>query len=202
MDLSKKVGYIKGLMAGLKIDDSTPEGQVLNAMAELLEEMAEEIEINAEIIDTICECIDEGEDFECDCCDDCDDVKAQEFDEDPFADDEVMSEDELKELDRISNELEEQYATEQEIDADKAPTNDEPFTAENQDAGVIIENQIPSNNEFMKGEHEMPESTAPDDVSYECPCPVCGRTFPLTADQVKAGSASCPLCGAYLEFEF
>lgn len=44
MELSKKAAYIKGLMEGLKIDDSTDQGKVMKAMAELLEEMAEAIE--------------------------------------------------------------------------------------------------------------------------------------------------------------
>ena len=96
MELSKKVGYIKGLMAGLKIDDSTPEGQVLAAMSDLLEEMAEEVEINSEIIDNVTAYIDDLEycDDDCDCCgDECDccddeeeddlsDIKAVEYDED------------------------------------------------------------------------------------------------------------------------
>ena len=98
MELSKKVGYIKGLMAGLKIDDSTPEGQVLAAMSDLLEEMAEEVEINSEIIDNVTAYIDDLEycDDDCDCCgDECDccddeeeddlsDIKAVEYDEDPM----------------------------------------------------------------------------------------------------------------------
>ena len=29
MELSNKVAYLKGLMDGLKIDDSTPEGKIL-----------------------------------------------------------------------------------------------------------------------------------------------------------------------------
>ena len=44
MELSKKAAYIKGLMEGLGIDDSTDQGKVMKAMAELLEEMAEAIE--------------------------------------------------------------------------------------------------------------------------------------------------------------
>ena len=44
MELSNKAAYLKGLMEGLKIDDSTDQGKVLKAMAELLEEMAKAIE--------------------------------------------------------------------------------------------------------------------------------------------------------------
>ena len=40
MELSKKVAYLKGLMEGLKIDDSTNEGKILTIMADILDEMS------------------------------------------------------------------------------------------------------------------------------------------------------------------
>ncbi len=40
MNAMEKVAYIKGLMEGLGIEDSTKEGKVLKAMAEVLEELA------------------------------------------------------------------------------------------------------------------------------------------------------------------
>lgn len=54
MELSNKAAYIKGLIDGLKIDDSTPEGKVIIAMAELLEEMSGTVEdIAAEVDETV-----------------------------------------------------------------------------------------------------------------------------------------------------
>ena len=44
MELSNKAAYLKGLMEGLKIDESTDQGKVMKAMAELMEEMAKAIE--------------------------------------------------------------------------------------------------------------------------------------------------------------
>ena len=44
MELSNKAAYIKGLMEGMKIDETTDQGKVLKAMAELMEEMAKAIE--------------------------------------------------------------------------------------------------------------------------------------------------------------
>ena len=44
MELTNKAAYIKGLMEGLKIDESTDQGKVIKAMAELMEEMAKAIE--------------------------------------------------------------------------------------------------------------------------------------------------------------
>ena len=37
MELSKKVAYLKGLMEGLKIDDSTNEGKILTIMADIVD---------------------------------------------------------------------------------------------------------------------------------------------------------------------
>ncbi len=88
MELSNKVAYLKGLMEGLKIDDSTNEGKVLLAMADILDEMALTVEDIADEVDEVVELVDIlDEDLgdvendlycgdECcddDCCCDCDD---------------------------------------------------------------------------------------------------------------------------------
>ncbi|MBP1532812.1 MAG: hypothetical protein J6I46_01690 [Ruminococcus sp.] len=44
MELTNKAAYLKGLMEGLKIDESTDQGKVMKAMADLMEEMAKAIE--------------------------------------------------------------------------------------------------------------------------------------------------------------
>lgn len=54
MELSKKVAYLKGLMDGLKIDESTNEGKILKLMADVLEDMADSIEdIATEVDETV-----------------------------------------------------------------------------------------------------------------------------------------------------
>lgn len=58
MELSKKVAYLKGLMEGLKIDDTTNEGKVLIAMSDVLDEMAATIEDIADEVDEAVELID------------------------------------------------------------------------------------------------------------------------------------------------
>ncbi|WP_443710851.1 CD1247 N-terminal domain-containing protein [Ruminococcus bicirculans (ex Wegman et al. 2014)] len=89
MELSKKVAYLKGLMEGLKIDDSTNEGKILTIMADILDEMsatvediAEDVDETVELVDTLDEDLGEiedliyGDDNDDDCCDDdccCDD---------------------------------------------------------------------------------------------------------------------------------
>lgn len=95
MELSKKVAYLKGLMEGLKIDDSTNEGKILAMMADILEDMAEAVEDLAveadetvDLVDALDEDLgaleedfyglddDEEDDDECDCC--CDDDEMYE----------------------------------------------------------------------------------------------------------------------------
>ena len=69
MELSKKVAYLKGLMEGLKIDDSTNEGKILTIMADILDEMsatvediAEEVDETVELVDTLDEDLGEIDD--------------------------------------------------------------------------------------------------------------------------------------------
>ena len=58
MELSKKVAYLKGLMEGLKIDDSTNEGKILTIMADILDEMSATVEDIAEEVDETVELVD------------------------------------------------------------------------------------------------------------------------------------------------
>lgn len=62
MELSKKVAYLKGLMEGLKLDEGSPEVQILNVMADILTDMADAVEDNTVAIDAIADYIDELED--------------------------------------------------------------------------------------------------------------------------------------------
>ncbi|MGN0601587.1 MAG: CD1247 N-terminal domain-containing protein [Oscillospiraceae bacterium] len=87
MELSNKVAYLKGLMEGLKIDTTKPEGQVLSVMADILDEMALTVEDIADEVDEVVEIVDQIDedlgdveeevyfsddcDDECDCDDDC-----------------------------------------------------------------------------------------------------------------------------------
>lgn len=201
MELSKKVGYIKGLMAGLKIDESTAEGQVLAAMSDLLEEMAEEVEINAEIIDNITAYIDEIED-QCDCLDD---IYAEECDCDPFECDDEECEcdccaEETAECEFDGETADEEvpdnsgFAVEEEVqpviesvpEPEAAPVPEQPAFSENV-----------QNNSFGS----MPAAPQPEPLQYECCCPICGRTFGISQSALDRGSANCPGCGELLEFE-
>lgn len=88
MTLSEKIAYIKGLMAGLKLDSEKDEVQVINAIVDLLEDMSAKVnklddtltETMAQV-DEIDECLADVEEFvfddccddDCDCDCDCDD---------------------------------------------------------------------------------------------------------------------------------
>lgn len=81
--LSEKAAYLKGLMEGLSIDDSTKEGKVLLALKDVIDEICETVDtIDADVDDIVefCSAIDEDlsdveeavfDDDECDCDDDC-----------------------------------------------------------------------------------------------------------------------------------
>ena len=74
MTNTEKVAYLKGLMKGLSIDDSTNEGKVLLQIADILEDLAlsvEEIDNDLTEITELVDCLDEDlgeveEDLYCD----------------------------------------------------------------------------------------------------------------------------------------
>lgn len=107
--LSEKVSYLKGLMDGLSIDESTKEGKILKIMADILDEMALTIEDISDEVDEVVELVDIldqdlgdveediydfDDDDECDCCcdDEIEDFADDEEDFDDFEDDEQMYE--------------------------------------------------------------------------------------------------------------
>ena len=106
MKLGEKVAYLKGLMEGLEVGESTKEGKILAAMADILqdialtaEDMQDQIDEIVEVVDTIDEDLGEVErdfyeiDDDC-CCDDDDCCCDDEYDE--YFDDE--DDDELYEV--------------------------------------------------------------------------------------------------------
>lgn len=99
MNISEKAAYLKGLMEGMKIDDSTNEGKLFKAIADLLEDISLSVldledgqsyleeyidELDADLGEVerdVYEC----EDDDCDCCDCCDDDCDCDCDCDCFA---------------------------------------------------------------------------------------------------------------------
>lgn len=93
MNLSEKMSYLQGLLAGLDIDTSTKEGKLLVQVIEVMTEMVESVDDLQSQVDELtelCDIIDEDlgsleedyYDFDCDCgcCDDGDDYD-YDFDE-------------------------------------------------------------------------------------------------------------------------
>jgi len=58
VDLGKKAAYLKGLIDGLSIDETTKEGRIITLMADILEDTALIIEDLQEQIDEIIEVVD------------------------------------------------------------------------------------------------------------------------------------------------
>lgn len=58
MNLNEKISYIKGLMEGMKLDETKDEVKVLKAMADLLDDMALTISDLENSIDEVAEVID------------------------------------------------------------------------------------------------------------------------------------------------
>ncbi len=95
MKLGEKVSYLKGLIEGLDINESTKEGKVISLMAEILQEISAEVEELQDQIDEIVEVVDvidedlgevERDFYEVDeddyCCGDDDDDDDFDFDDD------------------------------------------------------------------------------------------------------------------------
>lgn len=80
MELSKKAAYLQGLIAGLKIDESEPTGQVIRFMADMLEEMADRIEDEESKLEAVIDYIDELEEG----ADPLDEIDTYEHDFDPL----------------------------------------------------------------------------------------------------------------------
>ena len=91
MKLGEKVSYLKGLMEGLDIGESTKEGRIISVMADILQDMAlsiedmqDQIDEVAEVVDIIDEDLGEIErdfyEIDDDCC--CDDDDCDCYDDD------------------------------------------------------------------------------------------------------------------------
>lgn len=94
METTESLGYLKGLLDGLDLDDNKKETKVFRAIVDVLSNLAEDVddmtdgmELLAKQIDAVDEDLAEvedylsEEDYDCDCddCCDCDDDDDQEF---------------------------------------------------------------------------------------------------------------------------
>ena len=62
MTLNEKVAYLKGLIEGLKLDETKPENKVIKAMADLLDDIALTVTDLEDTVDTLDEYVEELDD--------------------------------------------------------------------------------------------------------------------------------------------
>lgn len=91
MTITEKVAYLKGLAAGLGIDDTTPQGKLNAAIIDALDDIALTVSDLEDTVDAVCDQVDELDDDvtalneiiddECDCdeCSDDDDDEEEEM---------------------------------------------------------------------------------------------------------------------------
>ena len=188
--MREKAAYLKGLVEGLGIDETTKEGKVIKAMSELLCEMAQAIDgIDEDVTqayDQINDLSEELEDLEADLYED-----DEEADEDE-ADDAEAEEDEDDNADVASEPYyevacpacgETVYVSEDDLDAGEAicPSCKVAFEV------------------ALADDEEAEEDDGP--VQYEVTCPACGQTTVFEEDDLLDGAPKCPGCGKPLDFE-
>lgn len=91
MTVTEKAAYLRGLAAGLELDEAKPEAKIINAMLDVIDDLAlsvadleDELALVTEQLDAVDEDLDTLEEFvyEDDCCDcdcDCDDCYDEEM---------------------------------------------------------------------------------------------------------------------------
>ena len=181
--MREKAAYLKGLVEGLGIDETTKEGKVIKAMSELLCEMAQAIDgIDEDVTqayDQINDLSEELDDEEADE-DDADDAEA---DEDDNAD--VASEPYYEVACPACGET--VYVSEDDLDAGEAICPS---------CKVAFEVALADDEE---AEEDDEEDDGP--VQYEVTCPACGATAVFEEGDLLDGEPTCPNCGKPLDFE-
>ena len=196
MELKEKAAYLKGLVEGLGIDESTKEGKVIKAMSELLCEMAQAVDSIDEDVtqayDQINDLSEELEDLEADLYEDDD---ADEEEDAESADD---TEDEDDEDDNAD------VASEPYYEVACPACGETVYVSEDDlDAGEAICPSCKVAFEVALADDEDDEAAEEDDspVQYEVTCPNCGTTSVVEEDALLDGEPTCPNCGKPLDFE-
>ena len=179
--MKEKAAYLRGLIEGLGIDETTKEGKVIKAMSELLGELAEAVDgIDEDVTrayDQINDLSEELEDLEADLYEDDEDDEEPEEDDN---DDDIASEPFYEVA--CPNCGETVYVSEDDLDAGEANCAH---------CGVTFEVALEDDDEEQE---EGP-------VQYEVTCPACGQTTVFEEDDLLDGAPKCPGCGKPLDFE-
>ena len=195
--MKEKAAYLKGLIDGLGIDESTKEGKVIKAMSELLSEMADAVDgIDEDVTrayDQINDLSEELEDLEADLYEDDDADESDEEEDEETSDDEESDED-----DNADVAGEPYYEV-----ACPACGNTVYVSEDDLDAGEAICPSCKVAFEVALADEEEDEAAEEDDspVQYEVTCPNCGATSVVEEDALLDGEPTCPNCGKPLDFE-
>ena len=192
MELKEKAAYLKGLVEGLGIDESTKEGKVIKAMSELLCEMAQTVDSIDEDItqayDQINDLSEELEDLEADLYED------DDADEEEDAADDNDTEDENDEDDNAD------VASEPYYEVACPACGETVYVSEDDlDAGEAICPSCKVAFEVALADDEEEQDDGP--VQYEVTCPNCGATAVFEEGDLLDGEPTCPSCGKPLDFE-
>ena len=192
--MKEKAAYLKGLIEGLGIDETTKEGKVIKVMSELLGELAEAVDgIDEDVsraYDQINDVSEELEDLEADLYEDDDE------DDEPEEDDADEDADEDDNADVAGEPYYEVacpacgktvYVSEDDLDAGEAICPS---------CKVAFEVALAD-----EDDDEAPEETDDGPAQYEVTCPACGATSIVEEDALLDGDPVCPNCGKPLDFE-
>ena len=196
--MKEKAAYLKGLIEGLGIDETTKEGKVIKAMSELLGELAEAVDgIDADMTrayDQINDLSEELEDLEADLYEDDADEDAEEADEtDDSEDDEEDDDDNADVAGEPYYEVacpacgKTVYVSEDDLDAGEAICPS---------CKVAFEVALAD-----EDDDAAPEEEDDGPAQYEVTCPACGATSIVEEDALLDGDPVCPNCGKTLDFE-
>ena len=196
--MKEKAAYLKGLIDGLGIDETTKEGKVIKAMSELLGELAEAVDgIDEDVsraYDQINDISEELEDLEADLYEDDD---ADEEEDAESADD---TEDENDEDDEDDEDDNADVASEPYYEVACPACGETVYVSEDDlDAGEAICPSCKVAFEVALADDEEEQDDGP--VQYEVTCPNCGATAVFEEGDLLDGEPTCPSCGKPLDFE-
>ena len=192
MELKEKAAYLKGLIEGLGIDESTKEGKVIKAMSELLCEMAQTVD---SIDEDITQAYDQINDLS---------EELENLEADLYEDDDADEEEDAESADDTEDENDED---------DNADVASEPYyevacpacgetvyvSEDDLDAGEAICPSCKVAFEVALADDEEEQDDGP--VQYEVTCPNCGATAVFEEGDLLDGEPTCPSCGKPLDFE-
>jgi DNA-directed RNA polymerase subunit RPC12/RpoP len=219
MKLPEKVAYLKGLMDGMKIDETSDNGKLFSCISEILEDVALQIEDLQDQVDEVVEAVD---DIDADLADMSEVMFGDEFDDDEEDDidldldlsdddffppapgydgigEEMFDEEDIDDEDTDLGDLEAFADDEDDDDSDSIEELIIPELDTDDDDDDIESIDLPGGgSEDLSEEEDIELET---EELYEVICPTCKDKIHLTEAMLKTGSIDCPGCGEHLEFD-